>query len=139
MLQTCCCVVVCAESDLGESLLDGLSLLHLGEVVVVQRHVGHDGLLIGMSDYHVVHLQQLHDAELPLGQSECMLQVTPGVVAMETMVVKKIGSWLERDRDRNMEKHTYFKKVKTFCESAHKDGKNVCVRRQACYCTGGHG
>lgn len=44
------------ESDLSKSLLDGLSLLHLGEVVVVQGHVGHDGLLIWMRDHYVLHL-----------------------------------------------------------------------------------
>ncbi len=89
-----------AGSDLCESLLDRLSLLHLGEVVVVQGHVGHDGLLVRMRDHHVLHLQQLHDPKLPLRQREGVLQVMAGVVAMETAVVKKIRPWMEREKER---------------------------------------
>lgn len=92
----CCCVCVCAESNPGKSLLDGLPLLHPGKVVVVQRHVGHDGLFIRMSDHDVIHLQKLHDTELPLCQSERMLQITLGVIAMETVVVKKVRSGMDR-------------------------------------------
>lgn len=47
------------STDLGQSLLDGLSLLHLREVVVVERDVGHDGLLIWVFNIDVLHIQQL--------------------------------------------------------------------------------
>lgn len=82
-------------TDLGESLLDGLALLHLGEVVVVQGHVCHDGLLIWVWDSHVLHLQQLHDPKLPFCHGEGMLQVTTGVVLRETVVVEKLGPGME--------------------------------------------
>lgn len=86
-------------SDLSESLLKGLALLHLGEVVVVQGHVGHDGLLVWMRDHNVLHLQQLHDPKLPLRQGEGVLQITMGVVAMKTAVVKQIRSGMEKERE----------------------------------------
>lgn len=35
-------------TNLGYSLLDGLPLLHFREVMVVERNIGHDGLLIRM-------------------------------------------------------------------------------------------
>lgn len=77
-------------SDLGEPLLNGLSLLHLGEVVVVEGHVGHDGFLIWMRDQHVFHLQQLHDPEFPVCHGEGVLQVTTGVITVETTVIKEV-------------------------------------------------
>lgn len=72
-------------------------MLHLGEVVVVQRHVGHDGLLIWMRDHYVLHFQQLHDPKLPLCQREGMLQVTTGIVAMKAAVVEKVRSGMETE------------------------------------------
>lgn len=89
------------ETDLGQPLLDGLALLHPGEVVVVQRHVRHDGLLIWMRDHHVLYLQQLHDPKLPLRQREGVFQITPRVIAADPVVVKEVGPGVERERRRN--------------------------------------
>lgn len=79
-------------SDLGEPLLYGLSLLHLGEVVVVEGHVGHDGFLIWMRDQHVLHLQQLHNPKFPVCHGEGVLQITTGVITVETAVIKEVRS-----------------------------------------------
>lgn len=91
--------VMARETDLGQPLLDGLALLHPGEVVVVQRHVRHDGLLIWMRDHHVLHLQQLHDPKLPLRQGEGVFQITPRVIAADPVVVKEVGPGVERERE----------------------------------------
>lgn len=85
------------ETDLSQPLLDGLALLHPGEVVVVKRHVGHDGLLIWTRDRHVVHLQQLHYPELPLRQAEGVFQISPRVVPAGAVVVKEVGPGVERE------------------------------------------
>jgi len=89
--QNCYFNVPVGRSDLGEPLLDRVALLHLGEVVVVQGHVGHDGPLVRVQHHHVLHLQQLHDAQLALRHREGVLKVTAGVVAVETAVVEKVG------------------------------------------------
>lgn len=86
------------STDLGQPLLDGLALLHPGEVVVVKRHVRHDGLLIWTRDRHVVHLQQLHDAKLPLCQGEGVFQISPRVVPAGPVVVKEVRPGVEREK-----------------------------------------
>lgn len=77
-------------TDLGEPLLKSLALSHFGEVVVVEGHVGHDGLLVRVREQHVLHLQQLHDAKLPLSHGEGVVQVTAGLFAVEAAVVKEV-------------------------------------------------
>lgn len=77
-------------TDLGEPLLKGLALLHFGEVVVVEGHVGHDGLLVRMREQHVLHLQQLHDLKLALSHGEGVLQVAAGLVAVEAAVIEEV-------------------------------------------------
>lgn len=86
-----------SDTDLGQPLLDGLALLHPGEVVVVKRHVRHDGLLIWVRDHHVVHLQQLHDPKLPLCQGEGVFQISPRVVPAGPGVVKEVRPGVERE------------------------------------------
>lgn len=83
--------------------------------MVVQGHVGHDGLLVWMRDHHVLHLQQLHDPELPLRHGEGVLQVTTGVVAVETAVVKKVGPGMEGERTEQIGWKEGEKKKKCVC------------------------
>ena len=78
-------------------------MLHLAEVVVVERHVGHDGLLVGVADQHVLHVQQLHDAKLSLRQREGVAQGGLGLVAAETAIVKEVRPGVQSDRQGGME------------------------------------
>lgn len=75
-------------TDLGNTLLDRLALLHLGEVVVVERDVGHNGALVRVRHHDVLGFQQLHDAKLAFGQVEGMSQVPPRVVFAQAPVIK---------------------------------------------------
>lgn len=75
-------------TDLGNTLLHCLTLLHLGEVVVVERDVGHNGALVRVRHHDVLGLQQLHDAKLALGQVEGMSQVPLWVVFPQAPIIK---------------------------------------------------
>ncbi|TNN47601.1 hypothetical protein EYF80_042204 [Liparis tanakae] len=46
-------------------------------------------LTVICNHHHVLHLQQLHDAQLALRHREGVLKVTAGVVGVETAVVEK--------------------------------------------------
>lgn len=63
---------MCLLTNLSNPLLDCLALLHFGEVVVVQRYISHDGLLIGMGNHDIFNIQELHYTKLVLCQSESM-------------------------------------------------------------------
>lgn len=67
-------------TNLGDTFLDGLTLFHLGEVVVVEGDVGHDGALVRVRLHDVLGLQELHDAKLVLRQVEGMSQVPLRIV-----------------------------------------------------------
>lgn len=52
-----------------------LPLLQAGEIVVVLRHIGHDGAFIWMPGCHVLCVQQLGNAQLLLSHAEGKGQV----------------------------------------------------------------
>lgn len=78
-------------TNIGDTLLDRLALLHPGEVVVVERDVGHDRALVWVWHHDVLGLQQLHDAKLVLSQVEGMSQVPLRVILAHAPVIKQVG------------------------------------------------
>lgn len=49
-------------TNLSQPPLGCLPLLQAGEIVVVLRHIGHDGAFIWMQGCHILRVQQLGDA-----------------------------------------------------------------------------
>lgn len=49
-------------TNLSQPPLGRLPLVQAGKIVVVQRHIGHDGALVWMQSCHILRVQQLGNA-----------------------------------------------------------------------------
>lgn len=52
----------CLATNLGEPPVDSVATLQVGEVMVVERDICHDGALIWLWACHILRVQQLRDA-----------------------------------------------------------------------------
>ena len=60
--------------------------------MVVGDDVGDDGLLVRLVHVHVLRVQQLHQAELLLGQVEGVVEVVHGVALRQLFVLYQVRS-----------------------------------------------
>ena len=87
-----------AAHHLGNTFALHLVVLHLGKVVVERDHVRHDDLFVRRLHVHILGLQESRDAQLPLRNSECVVQIVCRIGLVQLLHIDQLRTVLVDER-----------------------------------------